>query len=547
MANVYRAQRVGVAGFERTVVVKCILDSHHADQAFLKMFINEAKLAARLTHPNIVQVHELGEVGGEYFMAMEYVHGRDLLRVLRQVAKLQLSSGALPPEVAAYIARETCRALGHAHSNSDETGRPRPIIHRDVSPQNIMVSYDGQVKLVDFGIAKALNSVTNNDTRTGSLKGKFAYMAPEQIKGGTPGPQTDVFSVGVVLHETLTGQRLFKGATDYETLSNVRLMPIPKPSSILSTVPAVLDEIVAKALDRDRTVRYTTASAMAKDLDGILANARFASEDMAAYMNQLFPAGERKEPSALPAMPPTLDSDRVESNMSPMTLPDTTPMHVGAGLARRVRLSSKEPSETSVVSNLTSAQTPSAREEASRKATGGLAFGSFIVAVTGLAFGVAYWLGRPHARTQLAIATVPVAVAAAPAVLDAASLAAPTPTEVAPTPPEPAAEPAGAVVEVNSEPRGAHVYEGPRLVGTAPLVMKVPESGIAVTLVHPGFAELSYRLTESDGPVVTLRLTPAHRGAKVRLRSSGKSNDDDLGESPARRSNRKPKVDTLDD
>ena len=288
MAEVFSAKREGVAGFARSCVVKRILGHHNDDPSFVDMFINEAKIAAKLTHPNIVQVYELGQVDGEFFIAMEYVKGRDMLRTLREMALTRADDPAIPPTLAAYIARETCRALQHAHDHIDDDGAARPIIHRDISPQNIMVSFDGVVKLVDFGIAKALGSM-REETRTGALKGKFAYMAPEQISGQNPGASADVFSVGVVLHEMLTGRRLFKGGNDYETLNKVRTMEVVAPSTIDPRIPAELDAIVMKALERDRDKRYTKAAQMARELDGFLQTARFTVEEMSEFMQALFP------------------------------------------------------------------------------------------------------------------------------------------------------------------------------------------------------------------------------------------------------------------
>jgi serine/threonine protein kinase len=311
MAEVFLARREGVAGFARTVVVKRILGIYQGDPNFVGMFINEAKIAAQLTHPNIVQVHELGQVDGEFFIAMEYVRGCDLLRLLQHLAKTRPQNSAVPPHAAAYIARETCRALQHAHDHSDE-GRTQPIIHRDVSPQNIMISNDGQVKLVDFGIAKALGGL-REETRTGVLKGKLAYMAPEQIVGLQPSPQTDVFAAGVVLHEMLTGRRLFKGATELETLSKVKSMAVPLPSSLSFSVPSTLDDVAMRALDRDPQTRYQRAGQMARDLDHYLQDVRFSMEDMAEFVTAVFAAEpmeiteSRSEGQATAA----LSSDRV--------------------------------------------------------------------------------------------------------------------------------------------------------------------------------------------------------------------------------------------
>jgi len=294
MADVFRAQRTGAAGFARTVVIKRILTEYTNDQAFVQMFINEAKIAAQLNHPNIAQVHELGEHQGQFFMALEYVHGLDLLHILREIARRDGQSKALPPAVAAYIAREVCRALQHAHAYAGPDGQPYPIIHRDVSPQNIMVSWDGQVKLVDFGIAKAMFSM-REETRTGAIKGKIAYMSPEQVTGDSPGPSSDVFAIGVVLYEMLIGRRLFKGENDFETITRVKTMPVPPPSRVANWVPRELDEVVLRSLERDRTLRYRQATQMARDLDAYLASARFSTETMAEWLADAFPVAQRKE------------------------------------------------------------------------------------------------------------------------------------------------------------------------------------------------------------------------------------------------------------
>jgi serine/threonine protein kinase len=293
MADVFRAVHTGAAGFERIVVVKKILGPYNDDPAFVSMFINEAKIAAQLTHPNIVQVYELGEVAGEYFMAMEYVKGLDLVHALRWLAKAG-GKRSFPPEAAAYIAREICRGLACAHEHADEHGAPQPIIHRDVSPHNVMLTYDGQVKLLDFGIAKAMFSA-REETRTGALKGKIAYMSPEQTEGGSPGPESDLFATGVVLYEMLVGKRLFKGENDFETLQRVKTMLVPPPSRLAQGVPRELDDVTLHALERDRTQRYRRAGQMARDLDGYLQGARFGVDDMAEFMTSTFPPEAREE------------------------------------------------------------------------------------------------------------------------------------------------------------------------------------------------------------------------------------------------------------
>jgi len=308
MADVYRARHMGAAGFQRTVVVKRILSCHNGDKDFVHMFINEAKIAAALCHSNIAQIYELGENDGEFFIAMEYVRGKDLRELLTLFAR---KNTAIPPRVAAFVAREVCRGLAHAHAHTDEQGAPAPIIHRDVSLGNIVIGYDGQVKLVDFGIAKALYANAEaTHTQAGILKGKIAYMAPEQTEGFAI-PQSDVFAAGVVFYEMLTVRRLFKGDNPVDTLARLKTMPIPRPSQVAPGVPLELDAITNRALERDLDLRYGSAANMAKDLDLFLQAERFSAEDLSRFMNELFPAEAHTDPtnSGLLQVPASRPSD----------------------------------------------------------------------------------------------------------------------------------------------------------------------------------------------------------------------------------------------
>ena len=297
MADVYRAVHTGAAGFERVVVVKKILGPYDSNPAFVSMFINEAKIAAQLTHPNIVQVYELGEVNGEYFMAMEYVKGLDLVHALHWLGKQAPGARTFPPAAAAFVARELCRGLACAHEYVDPAGIAQPIIHRDVSPQNVMLTWDAQVKLLDFGIAKAM-FVAREETRSGALKGKAAYMAPEQVDGLPPGPESDVWATGVVLYEMLVEGNLFKGEHDFDTISRVKTLALPVPSRVNPAVPEELSAIVLRALERNRGQRYQRAAQMARDLDGYLQGVRFTVDDFAAFMTASFPAELREQISA---------------------------------------------------------------------------------------------------------------------------------------------------------------------------------------------------------------------------------------------------------
>jgi serine/threonine protein kinase len=284
MAEVYKGRIQGPAGFERVFVVKRILPHLSDDASFIKMFVEEAKLSARLNHPNIVHIFELGAVEGEYFISMEYIRGHDLSETMRSIWK---ALGPPRPELVAYIGREACRGLAYAHNLTDENGRPLGMIHRDVSPSNVMLSYEGAVKMLDFGIAKALGDA--EPSKSGTLKGKYAYMAPEQTEGDNIDNRSDIFAIGIVLHEVLTGRRLFKGQNDVQTIERVRRCEVPPPSAQNAAVPRELDHILLKALQRDPARRWSNAADMADALDDIVHSARFQPTHLQQILYDLFP------------------------------------------------------------------------------------------------------------------------------------------------------------------------------------------------------------------------------------------------------------------
>ena len=230
MAEVFKAKSFGVEGFERIVAVKRILPSIAEDQEFITMFIDEAKMAVQLTHANIAQIFDLGKVGDRYFIAMEYVHGRDLRAIFDRARK---NEQPIPIPMACYVTMKVCEGLDYAHNKKDAAGRDLNLVHRDVSPQNILISYDGEVKVIDFGIAKAAGRSAK--TQAGILKGKFGYMSPEQVRGLPLDRRSDIFSVGIVLYELLTLERLFRGESDFSTLEkvrNVEIMPSLAPTTL---------------------------------------------------------------------------------------------------------------------------------------------------------------------------------------------------------------------------------------------------------------------------------------------------------------------------
>jgi serine/threonine protein kinase len=341
MAEVWKAKIHGAQNFQRLVVVKRILPHLSSDPTFVRMFTDEAVLSARLNHPNIVQVFEFAEVAGEHYLAMEYVHGVNVGDIQKRVPH-----GQVPVGMAAHIVREVCLALAYAHGLEDDEGRPVPVIHRDVSPSNVMIGYDGSVKLVDFGVAKVL-SHSDEMTRTGALKGKVGYMSPEAIEGDLElDGRTDLFSAGVVLHELLTGKRLFKGHDDLRTIALVRACRVGTPSLLRAEVPADLDRLVAKALERDRDNRFQSALALAAELTQVVRATGWDAAATAAFLKeqQIQPGSEPElkagTPPAAPAdlsSPETMRLTVVERrgrsgpNQTPRPLPQGGPGWALAG------------------------------------------------------------------------------------------------------------------------------------------------------------------------------------------------------------------------
>jgi TonB family protein len=302
MAELFRARRTGVEGFQKIVAIKKILPHIADNDEFITMFADEAKLAAQLNHPNIVHIYDLGKIeAGGYFIAMEYVEGTDLRTILRSGRELALP---LPVPLAVYVASKVASALDYAHRRRDARGDELKIVHRDVSPQNILISHEGEIKLCDFGIAKADRKVSR--TESGSLKGKLQYMSPEQAWGKPIDLRSDLFSLGCVLHEMLTGERLFRGDSDLTVLELVRKAEVLPPSRINPDVPSALDAIVLKALEREAGDRYANGSEMLRDLESILYSYTPApgSADVAIYLNRLREAEAAASAPAAAISPP---------------------------------------------------------------------------------------------------------------------------------------------------------------------------------------------------------------------------------------------------
>jgi serine/threonine protein kinase len=265
MAEVFKAKRTGVEGFEKVLAVKRILPHLSDNKEFVDMFIDEAKMVAGLTHPNIVQIFDLGKIEKSYYIAMEYVHGRDLRSILRRAREKDVR---LPLDLAVQVVSKVCSALEFAHRKKDERGRAMLIVHRDVSPQNILISFEGDVKLTDFGIAKAATKASITDS--GALRGKLLYMSPEQAWGKPMDRRSDLFSLGVVFYEMVTDHRPFLGSSDMSILEMVRECQVAKPSTLNPRLPERLESAIMMALARDPEDRYQDAAEMFRDLERVM-------------------------------------------------------------------------------------------------------------------------------------------------------------------------------------------------------------------------------------------------------------------------------------
>jgi len=285
MAEVYLALSGELPGYRTLLVVKRILPHLASNRQFIGMFLDEARLAALLDHPNVVRIIEVGHDGEEYFLAMELVQGKPLSAVLRKATRERRPPS---PALSAYIIAQAANGLGYAHALTDGDGRPLGVVHRDVSPQNVLLSFEGAVKLIDFGVARAFGRVAH--TSPGGLKGKIEYMSPEQASAEEVDHRADVFALGVVLWEVLTGRRLYRRETELATMRAILDDPIPRPSEV-ADVPPELDAVVMRALRKRRDARFASAHEMSQALERFaFSNEGFSPLQVASYMKGLFAA-----------------------------------------------------------------------------------------------------------------------------------------------------------------------------------------------------------------------------------------------------------------
>jgi len=285
MAEIWLAKQTGVEGFEKLVVIKKILPHFTHDKEFVTMFLDEARIAAKLNHPNIVQIYDLGKEQNTYYIAMEYISGDDIRGILQTSIK---QGKFLPLQLAVRIISQAAAGLHYAHTLTDMYGTPMNIVHRDISPQNILVTYTGTTKIVDFGIAKA--ATQSQETRAGTLKGKFAYMSPEQALGKKLDGRSDLFALGIVLYEITVGKRLFKSDSELKTLRMITEEPIVSPIELNPKYPKRLNDIIMKALERDRDKRFKNCNEFHVELEAFLRDYPKPSStvDLSKWMKKIF-------------------------------------------------------------------------------------------------------------------------------------------------------------------------------------------------------------------------------------------------------------------
>ena len=332
MAEVYLAKSTGATGLNKFFAIKRILPQFSSNPEFVEMFKEEANVAINLNHSNVVSIFDFGIEKSQFYLVMDYVEGRNLRQIINELKK---NNKSFSIDQALFMVKETAAGLDHAHRCTDsKSGRPLNITHRDMSPQNIMVSFEGEVKVIDFGIAKA--ETEQEETKAGTLKGKFGYMSPEQAEGMQIDPRTDVFALGIVLWELLANDRLFTGSNEAAILRKVRECQIPAIRKVNPTVPPELERIVMKALAKDRNVRYQTAANFHRDLNRFL-NTQFpdfSPQDFSLFIRESFKSAYQEGRDKLvtysstkstPILEPTITSvpQYPHLNKPPLDIPKT--------------------------------------------------------------------------------------------------------------------------------------------------------------------------------------------------------------------------------
>jgi tRNA A-37 threonylcarbamoyl transferase component Bud32 len=562
MAEVFLALSRGAMGFDKLAVIKRLRPGLADDDAFREMFLDEARLAARLNHPNVVHTYEVGEHDGVYFIAMEYLEGQ----ALNAIARVAEKRGApLSHDMSARIISDALAGLHHAHTLTDFDGRPLGIVHRDISPHNLFVTYEGTTKVVDFGIAKA--ALSSTETEVGVLKGKVAYMSPEQATAGPIDARSDVFAMGIVLWEMLTQKRLMTGDSAASTIHRLLTVNVPTVSTFQKDVPRSLDAIVECALQKDPNRRFASALAMREAIEAYLASTGRAvrTEEIGQTVGAMFTdvreaikrqIQEHVEGAAKDVAPAPEDSQVSRSARAPREgtmvsggeLPLLNPAGgSGSGVVSKGRAGNPE-AAVSIAEPIASqvapsAPTPSAQAAGVSKATLIVGFLVLLVVVVGASAGTQLFMGSRRTeepKTDFNTSTPPVAPTAASAVQTVTPGATALPPVASAT--IPAAASAAAVApsaSATTASKGTHTHhtsttpataaapspdtlgfvtfdtypwtkvsEGGTSLGTTPLVhLALPAGSHTLTLDNPDQGiHQTYALTVKAGESVTKRL-----------------------------------------
>jgi serine/threonine-protein kinase len=554
MAEVFLALSRGQLGFDKLVVVKRLREGLADEESFREMFLDEARLAARLSHPNVVHTYEVGEHEGTYFIAMEYLEGQPLNKVMSESLK---RGTPLEPVVSARMISDALAGLHHAHTLADFDGRPLGIVHRDISPHNLFVTYEGVTKVVDFGIAKA--ALSSNETEVGVVKGKAAYMSPEQATGTALDARSDVFAMGIVLWELLTQQRLMTGDSAASTIHRLLTAPIPPASSLRRDVTPTLDAIVERALQKDPARRFQSALAMREAIEAYIASTgrtprtdeignRLADmfvEVRAAIKQQIqkHVEGAARSPTSGPSESPGSGGGRVsEDPMASGDLPVLTsaPGISSSGVIARGPTPQAPPAQPVVQSGSMGGTQPSAQAAGAPPTTApassgvstrvlAIGFALLLVAVIATTVAVQLFLGRQAGSVGATPAPPQVSTPAPPAPVATVAVAptaiAPPPSAPAreldaPAPSQPTAKPAHkghasappppveqGFITFNTYP-WTRVSEGGASLGTTPLVhLGLPAGTHTLTLDNPDQGiHQTYAITVKAGELTTKQL-----------------------------------------
>lgn len=526
MAELYKAKKSGEQGFEKLLAIKLILPNLSTNEDFITMFIDEAKVAALLNHQNIVQIYDLGKIEDSYCIVMEYVRGKDLKSVISHGLKSRKRLGV---EHACHITSSVLAGLSYAHRKK-EKGQDLKIVHRDISPQNVLISYEGEVKIVDFGIAKA--ATQSRETKVGLLKGKISYMSPEQARGKPLDMRSDIFSTGIVLYEMLTGKKLFQGDTDLNSLEKVREAKVePLPTALNKSVPKELEDITLRALALEPADRYQTASEMDEALQSFMRKSGYSTGNyLSLYMSELFRDDIEEELREEEEWDHTLaPSPLAEDTLTSSTLAaHTKPVHKPEAVPVKPLLAAKAPAVSRPLQ-------PNTREPKRGAPAWLMVAALFLVVVAGGAF----WLkfkdaGQAETPQPQTLAAAAVAAPESPRpeqateAQAAATLPQPTspPVEPVENRPEPAPEksrpprepsaaaqpapPAKSSLKVNSDPPGAEVFvDGEDTGRSTPATIDglSPDRPYKVHVALNGYGSYDETVTPQPGRTAGVRAT----------------------------------------